>query len=66
MKVYELMKELAELPSGAEVVCSVTLTANELESCDYISEDDNGKTIYTVSKKLDCIISDDNQVYLDF
>lgn len=39
MKVYELMSALASLPSGADVMCSATLTVSELERGEQLGED---------------------------
>lgn len=66
MKVYELMSALADLPSGAEILCSVTLTADELwEGVDF-GKDDKGNTIYNITKAPDCVESfSDNKAILN-
>lgn len=66
MKVYELMNALADLPSGAKVVCSVTLTTGELTNGIRMGEDDTGSTMYSVSKELSYIDSDNSSVCLEF
>ena len=68
MKVYELMKELAEMPSGAEVFCSATITVNELKDGVDFGEADNGDTMYNVCKPLDDVddIDGNGRVCLNF
>lgn len=52
MKVYELMSALADLPGGADVICSATLTVNELRDGIDFGEADNGDTLYNICKPL--------------
>ncbi len=66
MKVYELMNTLASLPSGADIMCSVSLTVSELESGNQLGEDEYDEMIYSVSKKLKFIDSGNNTVCLEF
>lgn len=40
MKVYELMNALASLPSGADIMCSATLTVSELEAGGQMGKDE--------------------------
>lgn len=66
MKVYELMNALASLPSGADIMCSVSLTVSELESGDQLGEDEYDEMIYSVSKKLKFVDSENDTVCLEF
>lgn len=69
MKVYELMNVLAELPSGAEVFCSVPLTIGEVESGIVMDDADKDNIIYEFSKPLDSVDSVDknnSRIYLGF
>ncbi len=65
MKVYELMNTLATLPSGADITCSVSLTVNELESGDQLGKDEYDEMIYSVSRKLKFIDSENDTVCLE-
>ena len=64
MKVYELMAILADLPSGANVACAITLTTSELETGNQMGEDDYGEMMYSVSKQIDVVDDDKNEICL--
>lgn len=66
MKVYELMNILADMPSGADVLCGGSFTVNELKNCENNGSDDNGKAIYSFSKDVTDVEEIDNTVYLNF
>lgn len=66
MKVYELMGELSKLPSGAEVSGSAMLTTSELESGCRMGNDDDGETLYSVCRNLECVDHDGHRVFLSF
>ena len=52
MKVYELMNILADMPSGADVLCGGSFTVNELKNCENNGSDDNGKVMRCENPKL--------------
>lgn len=66
MRVYELMNELANLPSGAEVSCFSSLTVNDLESGIILDDEDKNNILYEVKKPLDSVDGDNSRVYLCF
>lgn len=66
MKIYELMNTLASLPSGADIMCSATLTVSELESGSQSGEDEYDEMIYSVFKELKFVDSENNTVCLEF
>lgn len=68
MKVYELMAALSELPSGAEVYCSGSLSVNDLRKCITVSNDHKeGDMLRSVIERLDGVDAvDEHFVYLNF
>lgn len=66
MKVYELMNALASLPSGADIMCSATLTVSELEAGGQMGEDEYYEMLYSVSKELKFVDSEKDTVCLEF
>ena len=66
MKVYELMNILADMPSGAEVHCSGSLSVKELKSFDYCGDNRNGEALFCVSEEANCVISQNGFVYIEF
>lgn len=67
MKVYELMKILADMPSGADVLCGGSFTVNELKRCENIGSDDNGEDIYTFAKDISDVDKNiEDIVYINF
>lgn len=66
MKVYELMRILADMPSGAEVHCSGSLSVKELKSYDYCGENCNGESLFSISEEANCISSRNDYVYIEF
>lgn len=64
MKVYEMMKLLADLPSGADVYCSAALTVPELKSGLLLEADKPGKELYAITKKLESVDCDDHNVFI--
>ena len=66
MKVYELMNILADMPSGADVLCSGSFTVNELKNCENSGSDDNGRNIYSFAKDVSDVDNNDDVVYINF
>lgn len=66
MKVYELMNILADMPSGAEVHCSGSLSVKELKSYDYCGDNYSGEALFTVSEEANCVIAQNGFVYIEF
>lgn len=66
MKVYELMNILADMPSGADVLCGGAFTANELINCENSGSDDNGKDVYSFAKDVSDAENIEDVVYINF
>lgn len=65
MKVYELMNALAEMPSGADVVCAASLTVNDVES-GIVIDGDRDDPLYEVLKPLDNVEKNGVHICLGF
>lgn len=71
MKVFELMSILADMPSGANINCLVTLTSDTLEKYKQFHKDNceenNEKEIpYSIYKRLLCVDENGDGVCLSF
>lgn len=66
MKVYELMNELAKMPSGAEVLCSGNFTVKELKNEENCGNNDNGERLYSFSKDVQDVDNVGEGVYINF
>lgn len=66
MKVYELMNILADMPSGADVLCGGAFTANELINCENSGSNDNGKDVYSFAKDVIDVENIEDVVYINF
>ena len=66
MKVYELMNILADMPSGADVLCGGTLAVNELKTRENGSSDDNENDTYSFAKDVSDVKNADGFAYIHF
>ena len=68
MKVYELMSALENLPSGAEIYCSGTLSINDLKEGSLVySNVKESDALYNVIKHLETVtVKDERRLYLNF
>lgn len=68
MKVYELMAALADVPSGAEVYCSGSISVKELRNCTTVNEaDKENDRLHSIIERLNEVeFLDTCCVYLDF
>lgn len=51
MKVYELLRALAEMPAGAEVELHMSMTLEEFAKCEVV-DNINGRDVYSVPGKI--------------
>lgn len=66
MKVYELMNALFKYEAGLEVEVNSCMTVPDLKACVELDEDENGNTLYSVTRKCDDVDGDTKGVVLYF
>lgn len=61
MKVYELINLLTEMPAGANVEISMSMTLAEFAQCEIVDNVD-GADIYSVTAKVTEAVAVDNSI----